>query len=598
MAHLLPSPKMQFFDVNGDPLSGGKVNTYEAGTSTPKATYTTAAATVPNANPVILDSRGEANIFWSTGSYKITVTDSDDVEIYTVDAITLSATGAAGSSFRAGSGVPSDSLGSDGDRYLRTDTGQIYLKDSGVYAAEITISFPATTVVNTPAGNLVAVNVQTALDELQTELDSATAHISDATGAHAASAITNTPSGNLAATDVQAALDELQTDVDGRQASGTYITPSTGNTFDDGAVGTPSIGFASDPDSGLYKTAANGIGVATGGYLGLEVKKSTGAFGNVGMGSAPSTSDQYPLLISRSNTSAGTVAQIANASTSANAKASLQLSTDNGNVKGELSAYTAAGTVFAYISSLVLRCTDSAVKTVIGATQYISFHTNNTLTAAGEALRINADYSLSFMQQIATPTTPASNTIKMYQKSDDKLYILNDAGTETEVGGGGGGGGGGSLRWVEGANSPVLTFENSLEVYEFVPALAQDLYTTIRVPTSYVAGSPISLKVLWTCASTANDALLLAQATLIRSEVDEITSTTNQRTTTNSAITMSAANDLEPQKVTLDISSSIGEINAVAIAAGDLIKVRVYESSSTCADNIKLIPDASEVTFT
>lgn len=162
----------------------------------------------------------------------------------------------------------------------------------------------------------------------------------------------------------------------------------------------------------------------------------------------------------------------------------------------------------------------------------------------------------------------------------------------------GGGGGGGSLRWVEGASAPILSLESGLEVYAFTPALAQEIFTVVRVPTSYVAGNPITLKILWTCASTANNALLLAQATLIRSEVDDITSTTNQRTTTNSAITMAATNDLEPQKVSLDISSSIGEINAVAIAAGDLIKVRVYESSSTCADDIKLIPDASEVTFT
>lgn len=367
--------------------------------------------------------------------------------------------------------------------------------------------------------------------------------------------------------------------------------------FVDGSVGTPSIIFASDPDTGLYSIGADQLGIAAGGNLGIEVRKSTGAFANVGMGAAASVSDSYPLLISRSVSSAGTYMQIANPSTSVNATAVIQVSASSGTVKGQMGVYGSNASVFAYISAFVIRGTDSTVKTVIGAVQYVSIHVNNTLTALGEAVRFNADYSMSFMQQIATPATPASNTIKIYQKSDDKLYMLNDAGTETELGGGGGGGGG-SLRWVEGASAPVLTFENSLEVYEFEPALAQELYTTIRVPTSYVAGNPIALKVLWTCASTANDALLLAQATLIRSEVDEITSTTNQRTTTNSAITMSAANDLEPQKVTLDISSSIGEINSVAIAAGDLIKVRVYESSSTCADNIKLIPDASEVTFT
>jgi hypothetical protein len=241
MAHLLPSPKMQFFDLNGDPLSGGKVNAYEAGTSTRKATYTTAAETVANANPVILDSRGEANIFWSTGVYKIVVTDSDDAEIYTVDNITLSATGSAGASFRAGSGVPSDSLGANGDRYLRVDSGQIYLKDASVYTVESILSLPASTIVNTPSGNLAAVTVQNALNELQTELDSATAHISDAIDAHAGTAITNTPSGNLAATTVQAALNELQTELDSATA---HISDSSAAHAASAIANTPSGNLA------------------------------------------------------------------------------------------------------------------------------------------------------------------------------------------------------------------------------------------------------------------------------------------------------------------------------------------------------------------
>ncbi len=84
MANLLPNPKMQFFDTDGSFLVGGKIYTYEPGTTTPKATYTTAAATVTNANPVLLDSRGEATIFWN-GNYKVTVKDANDSLIYTVD---------------------------------------------------------------------------------------------------------------------------------------------------------------------------------------------------------------------------------------------------------------------------------------------------------------------------------------------------------------------------------------------------------------------------------------------------------------------------------------------------------------------------------
>lgn len=88
MAVLSPSPKAQFLDASGAPLVGGKVYTYAAGTTTPLATYTTSAGTVPNTNPVILDSRGEANIWYSNGtSYKVVLTDSADATIWTVDNI-------------------------------------------------------------------------------------------------------------------------------------------------------------------------------------------------------------------------------------------------------------------------------------------------------------------------------------------------------------------------------------------------------------------------------------------------------------------------------------------------------------------------------
>jgi len=88
MAVLSPSPKAQFIDASGAPLVGGKVYTYAAGTTTPLTTYTTSAGTVANTNPVILDSRGEANIWYSNGtSYKVVLTDSADATIWTVDNI-------------------------------------------------------------------------------------------------------------------------------------------------------------------------------------------------------------------------------------------------------------------------------------------------------------------------------------------------------------------------------------------------------------------------------------------------------------------------------------------------------------------------------
>jgi hypothetical protein len=86
MASLAPVLKQRFFDANGDPLVGGKLYTYIAGTSTLLGTFTDAAGVTPNTNPVILDANGEAFVFLdSDSSYKFVLKDSSDVTQWTLD---------------------------------------------------------------------------------------------------------------------------------------------------------------------------------------------------------------------------------------------------------------------------------------------------------------------------------------------------------------------------------------------------------------------------------------------------------------------------------------------------------------------------------
>jgi hypothetical protein len=78
----------QFFDSNGDPLAGGKIYVYSAGTTTPATTYTSNLGTVQNTNPIILDAAGRlANEIWLTESlnFKFVLTDFSDVQIGTYD---------------------------------------------------------------------------------------------------------------------------------------------------------------------------------------------------------------------------------------------------------------------------------------------------------------------------------------------------------------------------------------------------------------------------------------------------------------------------------------------------------------------------------
>ena len=73
------------------------------------------------------------------------------------------------SSFLVGSGAPSSGLGNDGDYYLDADTGNIYLKASGSWSIDSTITLPASQIINTPSGNISATDIQAAINELDTE---------------------------------------------------------------------------------------------------------------------------------------------------------------------------------------------------------------------------------------------------------------------------------------------------------------------------------------------------------------------------------------------------------------------------------------------
>ena len=80
----------QFFSNSGVPLAGGLLYTYAAGTTTPLATYTTAAGTTANSNPIVLNSAGRLDSeVWltSTLTYKFVLKDSGGVTIATYDDI-------------------------------------------------------------------------------------------------------------------------------------------------------------------------------------------------------------------------------------------------------------------------------------------------------------------------------------------------------------------------------------------------------------------------------------------------------------------------------------------------------------------------------
>src|SRR5882762_7513842 len=80
-AVLLPEGRQQFFTTPGVPAVGYKLMTWAAGTSTPQTTWADALKVAANPNPIILDGRGEAVIFWD-GVYKIQLLDATGAPVW------------------------------------------------------------------------------------------------------------------------------------------------------------------------------------------------------------------------------------------------------------------------------------------------------------------------------------------------------------------------------------------------------------------------------------------------------------------------------------------------------------------------------------
>jgi hypothetical protein len=80
----------QFFSNTGQPLAGGFIYTYAAGTTAPAATYTSSAGNIANTNPIVLDAYGRVpNEIWLTvgSAYKFVLQDSNAIQIGTWDNI-------------------------------------------------------------------------------------------------------------------------------------------------------------------------------------------------------------------------------------------------------------------------------------------------------------------------------------------------------------------------------------------------------------------------------------------------------------------------------------------------------------------------------
>jgi hypothetical protein len=134
----------QFFNNDGTVLAGGKLYTYAAGTSTPKATYTTVAGNIAHTNPIILDSSGRVpsgQIWLLAQPYKFSIFTSTNVLIATYD--NIYGDGAAGFQVQNFTGTGSQTVFTLSDSSLGENYTFVYI--NGVYQNKNTYTVSGTT---------------------------------------------------------------------------------------------------------------------------------------------------------------------------------------------------------------------------------------------------------------------------------------------------------------------------------------------------------------------------------------------------------------------------------------------------------------------
>lgn len=149
---IIPFISQAFYDASGNPVSGGKLCAYVAGTTTPQSTYSDVTLGTPNANPIILSSNGRPTtgaIFLSPANYKFVLmtagsdsTCSTGTTLWTLDNIAatppffaqLDVTGTSGEAIAAGDVVylSDGSGGNTAGRWYKANATANYASSTAV----------------------------------------------------------------------------------------------------------------------------------------------------------------------------------------------------------------------------------------------------------------------------------------------------------------------------------------------------------------------------------------------------------------------------------------------------------------------------------
>lgn len=233
--------------------------------------------------------------------------------------------------------------------------------------------------------------------------------------------------------------------------------------------------------------------------------------------------------------------------------------------------------------------------------------TGTLATLARSEVFTNKDYDGGTASDTSRITLPkATKTVLdgLTRKAGTMVYATDlaqafiDNGTALVSAGGSGGGGGGGLTWhpVEGS-APLAVEEYGENVYQFESGSANKLRVWMKVPTSYVTGNQIRMRLAYYNNDISGTNLFQTVAYLVRKSVDAVSAySTNFRSSTNTAASTPGTANVY-QEAIVDLTSATGTINSIAVTAGDLILVELQRGSDSSGGTLRFIPSSTEPSY-
>ena len=126
------------------------------------------------------------------------------------------------------------------------------------------------------------------------------------------------------------------------------------------------------------------------------------------------------------------------------------------------------------------------------------------------------------------------------------------------------------------------------------------MFLNVIVPESYKPGKQIKLLNAKLFADSSGSNILMKCETTIIKDGESAATSVNTHTSTNSELTLGASGSLTSVGV-LDLSDGVGEINAIPVAIGDLLIIRLFRDfnneTTTTSSDARMLKYSASVSF-